>query len=64
MVDNDRIGHYSLRGGIFHRVIRIKYAIESKLQAIELHLKGLGEFTIAKELNIGRSNIIRWVLHS
>jgi transposase len=50
-------------GGFFMGIIRTKYAIESKLQAIELHLKGLGKFTIAKELNIGRSIIIRWVQH-
>jgi hypothetical protein len=30
---------------------RTNYAIERKIQAIELHLNGLGKFTIAKELN-------------
>jgi transposase len=44
-------------------IVYVRYAIESKLQAIELHLKGLGKFTIAKELNIGRSIIICWVQH-
>jgi hypothetical protein len=50
-------------GGFFMGIIRTKYAIESKLQAIELHLKGLGKFTSAKEQNIGRSIIIGWVQH-